>query len=245
MKMMHAAAVFVAVSAPAAWAGVTVTLGALRDTSIYNDGTGELANGAGTGLFAGQNGIAQTTRALIAFDIASAVPAGSTITSVELRLTKAAGPSAAHTISLFRITSDWGEGSSAPSSGGGGSGAPATSGSATWLHTFYSGSFWGTPGGDFDAGASASLSVAGTGTYAWSSAQMVADVQGWLDSGGTNFGWIIRGTEAGSGTASRFNSREHASAPTRPQLIVTYVPAPGAAAALAGAGVVACRRRRA
>ncbi|MFM9959447.1 MAG: DNRLRE domain-containing protein [Phycisphaerales bacterium] len=242
MKMC-AAMLIATVGASSAVAGTMVSLAPSRDTSIYNDGTGDLANGAGPGLFAGRNGVPWTTRALIAFDLASSIPAGSVITSVELRLTKAAGPSSANTFSLFKVTSDWGEGTTV-AGGGGGGGGPATPNSATWLHTFHNTSFWTTPGGDFAASASAGVSVTGNGTYAWTSAQMVADAQAWLDSGATNFGWILRGTEEGSGTASRFNSRENTNVAARPQLIVTYVPGPGAGATLAVLGLAALRRRR-
>ena len=76
---------------------------------------------------------------------------------------------------------------------------------ATWIHTFYPGSFWTTPGGDFDATASGSTSVDGEGSYSWgSTAQMVADVQGWLDTPANNHGWILIGPEdvqAPSGSA--------------------------------------------
>jgi hypothetical protein len=54
---------------------------------------------------------------------------------------------------------------------------------------------------------------------------MAADVQGWLDSPATNFGWIIIGNESAALTAKRFDA--HESAATRPILTVYYtVPAP-------------------
>lgn len=222
-----------------------VSIGALRDTTIYDDGAGEVANGAGAGLFAGRNGIAQTTRALLAFDIASAVPAGATINSVSLRLVKGAGPSAGNTMFLQRITSDWGEGSTV-ANGGGGGGGQATTGSATWVHTFYNTQTWTTPGGDFDAAASAGISVFGVGAYTWDAPGMAFDVQGWLDNPGSNFGWILRGTETGQSNASRFASRESSVAADRPQLTIDYtpVPAPGGVAAVALGLAGMARRRR-
>lgn len=222
--------------------GVTVNLGALRDNTIYDDGAGELSNGRGAGLFAGRNGIGQTTRGLLAFDIASVVPAGSTITSVSLRLVRGAGPSSASTVSLFTVTSDWGEGTTV-ASGGGGGGGPATPNSATWLHTFYNNQFWTTPGGDFNPAAIASTNIAGNGAYTWSSASMAADVQAWLNDGTTNFGWMLRGVEEGLGTAHRFASRESTVAADRPLLTIEYIPTPGAAGLIA-AGLCAMARRR-
>jgi hypothetical protein len=229
-----------AITAPAHAA--SITLGAARDNSIYDDGVGNLSNGLGTGLFAGRNGIGQTSRALLAFDLTS-IPAGSTITSVSLRLVKGAGPTTANTLSLFKLTSDWGEGTTV-GTGGGGGGGPATPGSATWVHTFFNTSTWTTPGGDFAASASASLSVTSNGAYTWSGPGLVADAQAWLNAGATNFGWILRGTETGSGTANRFASREGAAA-DRPQLTIEYtVPAPGTAALALVATAAMARRRR-
>jgi len=73
--------------------------------------------------------------------------------------------------------------------------------------------FWTTEGGDFFGTVSASQSVGAIGSYTWSSAQMVADVQSWLDNSTINFGWLVRGDESGSATAKRFDTRESAIPP--------------------------------
>ena len=66
------------------------------------------------------------------------------------------------------------------------------------------------PGGDFSSTVSATQAVDGNGAYVWgSTAQMVADVQGWLDSPAANFGWIVLGDEQQSTTAKRFDSRQN------------------------------------
>ena len=57
-------------------------------------------------------------------------------------------------------------------------------------------SFGQTQGGDFSATVSASQSVGAIGQYTWSSAQMVADVQSWLDNPASNFGWLVLGDES-------------------------------------------------
>ena len=57
-----------------------------------------------------------------------------------------------------------------------------------------------------------------------STAQIVADVQDWLDNPATNFGWILVGNEADPTTARRFESREAASIGTRPRLVVSFEP---------------------
>src|SRR5215468_6480572 len=59
--------------------------------------------------------------------------------------------------------------------------------------------------------------------YTWSSAQMVTDVQAWLDDSGDNFGWLVLGDESTIATAKRFDSRESASAPV---LTIQYIPGP-------------------
>ena len=55
-----------------------VTLSPAKDNTIYSEG--ELSNGAGTSLFAGTTGDLDNgalRRALLAFDVAGSIPAGS------------------------------------------------------------------------------------------------------------------------------------------------------------------------
>lgn len=220
----------------------SLTLGSAKDSTLYDESAGALANGAGAGMFVGNTGESRTTRGILAFDV-SAIPAGSVITGATLRLTMNQGPTSAANISLHRALANWSEGS-VVASGGGGGGGPSTAGSVTWLHTSFSDQFWSTPGGDFNAAASATTSVAGTGAYTFTSAQLIADVQSWLDTG-LSFGWIIRGTESGTGTAKRFATRESTAAASRPALEITYeIPAPGAALVAAPLALAARRRRR-
>ena len=130
--------------------------------------------------------------------------------------------------------------------GAGGAGVPATAGDATWIHRFFSGTLWSTPGGDFAAVSSAQTVVGGPGLYQWSAAGMLADVQAWYLAPGANFGWILVGDESVASSAKRFATREDLVAGNRPSLTITFIPAPSAAAlgglALAG---MATRRRRA
>src|SRR5436190_12557396 len=63
----------------------TVTLTPVADNTIYQD-AGNLSNGAGQFLFSGQASFrALARRALLKFDVASAVPAGAHINSVALQ----------------------------------------------------------------------------------------------------------------------------------------------------------------
>ena len=103
-----------------------VTIAPSKDNTLYEDVGGTLSNGAGEFLFAGRTSVSSAEmlrRAVLAFDIAGAVPAGSTILSVELTLTVSRANSGAENFDLCRLTSDWGEGdSNAGSPGGGGAG---------------------------------------------------------------------------------------------------------------------------
>ena len=120
-------------------------------------------------------------RGVLAFDIAGNIPVGSTILGVTLSLNMSrTADNTARTIELHKLLADWGEGTSvAP--GEEGDGAPATTNDATWRHRFFDTIFWTTEGGDFSATVSASQSVGAVGMYMWSSSQMVADVQSWLE----------------------------------------------------------------
>src|SRR6266508_6305444 len=157
--------------------------------------------------------MSEIRRGVVAFDIAGSIPPGSTITGVSLSMHMSRTLfETAQTVELHRLLADWGEGTS-DASGQEGGGAPATTNDATWRHRFYSAIFWTTQGADFSATVSASQSVGVIGDYTWSSLQMVADVQSWLNTPATNFGWLVKGDESTSITAMRFDTRESASPP--------------------------------
>ncbi|HXR79605.1 MAG TPA: multicopper oxidase domain-containing protein, partial [Saprospiraceae bacterium] len=114
-----------------------------------------------------------------------------------------------------------------------GSGANATPNDATWLHTFYSNSFWTTIGGQFSSTISATTNVSAQGAlYTWSSSALQADVESWLNAPETNFGWIIRGDEASANNAKRFSSRQNSTMANRPRLFVDYIIPPHGACCL-------------
>ena len=198
-----------------------------KDNTLYefDPDEGDHSNGAGFHFFSGENGMGELRRGVLAFDVARTIPAGSTITAVSLSLNMSMTPAGAETIELHKLLADWGEGTShAPM--GEGDGAPATPNDATWRHRFYDTVFWTMQGGDFSAIVSASQSVGGTGQYIWSSTQMVADVQSWLDNPASNFGWLVLGDESAAGTSKRFDTRESASPPV---LTIQYTLAPRSA----------------
>ncbi|MCH8241477.1 MAG: hypothetical protein IH897_02570, partial [Planctomycetes bacterium] len=166
-----------------------------KDNTLYQSGNG-ISNGLGAHFFTGRTGqsnFLSRRRAVIAFDIAGSIPPDSTINGVTLRLFMSRSPTGASMLTfLRRLDADWGEGTS-NDSGGEGSGALATVGDATWANTFFPNGFWNSAGGDFTVFPSGAAAVAGIGIYTWSSDQMVADVQGWLDNPATNYGWILTG----------------------------------------------------
>ena len=80
-------------------------------------------------------------------------------------------------------------------------------GDATWIHGFFPSTKWVTPGGDFSATTSASITMEDEGSYVWGPTdQMTADVQAWVDDLSNNFGWILRGNEGENKTTKRFDT---------------------------------------
>jgi hypothetical protein len=208
-------------SASAAMIGINPS----KDNTLYQyvPAEGDLSNGAGFHFFAGTTAMDEIRRGVLAFNIAGNIPTGSTITAVSLSLNMSMTSSdTPRTVELHKLLAEWGEGTShAP--GGEGGGAPATPNDATWRHRFYDTIFWTMQGGDFSATVSASQSVGPVGQYAWSSAQMIADVQSWLDNPASNFGWILLGDESAIATTKRFDTRESTSPPL---LIIQFIPGP-------------------
>ncbi|MEZ5591501.1 MAG: DNRLRE domain-containing protein [Gammaproteobacteria bacterium] len=223
-------------------AATTVVLSASKDTTLYETVADsgmtitERANGAGDYLFAGRVGFDgnwKLRRALLEFDIAAAIPAGAIITYAELRLHLSNAPPDTVPITLFlhRLTIDWGEGAT-NATGAEGQGAPSENDDATWHQRFYGrdpAETWTNPGaeGDYLASVSSSTVVGDIETvYSWPcTSELLADVQTWLDTPASNFGWILLG-DAGGFSARRFNSRDSVQNPgistPPPELIVAY-----------------------
>jgi hypothetical protein len=201
-----------------------ITIPAAKDNTLYQDQSGNLSNGAGIHFFTGQTRLASLRRAVIAFNLVEAVPPGATIDSVKLSLTVSKwAETTSRDVSLHRLTADWGEGISNAGDSQDGDGTAAQTNDATWVHRFFPSDIWSTPGGDYSGDVSASAMVGGPGTYSWGgsgSDRIVQDVQGWLDSPGSNFGWILVGGEGVNKSARRYNSRESSSG--APQLTIRF-----------------------
>jgi len=195
-----------------------------KDSTLIENAGGTLANGSGPAFFAGRNSSTSDNlrRALLAFDVSAAIPQGSIVTSAVLTLNLTATNGGAASVRLHRVLADWGEGASISSGGGG---ATTTREDSTWIHRFYDNLFWSQPGGDFDSTPLAVTLVDQPGPYSWgSTAEMVADVQAWLDSPESAHGWILVGDESHPTTVKRFDSRESPDEANRPLLYVEYIP---------------------
>ena len=195
-------------------------------SSFNPDNNAGGADDIAAGVAGAVTGGSSLRRGVIKFDIAgSGIPAGSTIDSVSLSLDVVRWPTTLGVDSFFtihRITTDWNEGNKT-----GNAGVGASTGEVTWNSAKHSQTAWGTAGGDFVGTVSAtsnSIVQACLCSYTWgSTAQMVSDVQGWLDSPSTNFGWLLKNAETTPETVRRFAADEHATA-TPPTLTINYTP---------------------
>jgi hypothetical protein len=206
-------------------AQTTVNITSNLDNTLYERATGSLSNGAGNSVYVGVTAVGGLRRALLRFNVAGAVPAGSRILSATLSFNVLQSTVALPMpMAVHRVTRAWGEGTSV-ASGGGGGGAPATNGDATWIHAIRPGSLWTNAGGDFAAAPSFSMPLPALGPGSSSpDAGATADVQSWLDTPAQNYGWLLKTDELQPSTARRIGSRENIG--QKPVLTVTYL-APG------------------
>jgi len=210
----------------AAHAGTeTLSLTPTKDNTLIETLDGSLSNGAGDGIYSGRTNFTAAgtlRRAVLAFDATGHVPPGARITCVTVSLVFLHSSSSGfQTHTLYRLLEDWGEGDSTHF---GGHGAPAEPGDATWLHTFFSTDYWVTDGGAYAPKPSASALVGIlTSEVTWGPTDaLIADVQGWIDAPGTEFGWVLEGNEAELGTAKKFASRQWPDPALHPVLTIDY-----------------------
>ncbi|MES2774456.1 MAG: DNRLRE domain-containing protein [Bacteroidota bacterium] len=202
----------------------SITFTADRDNSIFSESLN--SNGAGTDLFFGLNGSSNKRRGLVHFNLSS-LPADAIISTASLNVyvnQLPSGTPVSHPLIVYKLTADWGEGTSAST---GGSGTVATTNDATWV-TRFTGmpSPWATAGGDFTTPLSGSVAIAALGAFSVSGPGIVADVQYWINNGSTNYGWLLAGNEGGPQTARRIGSREATIVEQRPTLTVTFTTLP-------------------
>lgn len=225
--MMHrtcslgAAFILLASCGAGALAQTQVTLTPSMDNTLFEE-SGDRSNGAGSYLFVGNTNAGRARRALIAFDLADALPDGAQVEHVEITLNHSRTIAGSVEVRLHRVARAWGEGASdAPAEEGGGTAAAA--GDATWTHAVYDTDMWQNDGGDFESSPSAAFAIGAVGRYtAESTPELVEDVQRWVDDPSSNFGWILIADETVTPGAKRFDSRHHATVDDRPQLTVRY-----------------------
>lgn len=201
----------------------TAVLAPVADTTLFevtpnnNMGRSSLVVGA-----VGDFGSGGAGRALLRFDLSS-ISSDAVITAAALNFfvfkeSFAANPSS---FQLHRFLKPWTEGT-----GSGNTGFPAQPGETTWLSQFHGSALWSQPGSasgtEYASAASSSVDILGLGAYSFAStAELVADVQGWVSGTATNHGWImISTTEDTRHTARRISPREDPSSP--PRLEVQY-----------------------
>src|SRR4051812_24542851 len=133
-----------------------VTLTPAADNSMFSESPG-FSDGIGQYLYSGDTFVG-VRRALVKFDVSSAVPQGAHIDSVTLQLhVSRDSPGADSNYEVHRVTANWGEGTSnSDAFDKGGRGTTATTNDATWHFRFFNTSTWTTDGGDFSSSDSAS-----------------------------------------------------------------------------------------
>ena len=213
----------------------SVTLTPVADTMLSENFP---SNNFGAMTFANSGTTQNYTknRALFRFDLAAAIPAGSKITAVSLKLEvvgQPAEPPPGTGFSLHRLLVPWGEGSKLNSGGGAGQGSPATTNEATWFYRFaFTTNIWTQPGGaatnDYVVASSATTTIYGVLDYYFTNTSpaavtLVTDAQLWLDRPATNFGWQLRcDAESVNFTARRFGTHEDPG--NTPLLTIEFAP---------------------
>ncbi len=148
-------------------------------------------------------------RSFLQFDL-SQFPATACVSSATLTLTLTNVGAASVNYGMYRVTQSWTEGNSTDLSG------------VTWLKRDGVSS-WTAPGGD---AASTATAVSATGVVAGVQVQwnVTSDVAAFIAGTATNYGWMLRDTNEGTGSQFRFGSREATSSSSRPQLQITFGP---------------------
>jgi hypothetical protein len=209
----------------------TVAVLADRDATLFEQTDGQLASGAGDGLFIGRTNqpTGALRRALLHFtppDIPSSGQGRGVLENVVLVLhVSPTLPSQPDPMELrvHEVLADWGEGASVSPAG---TGVFAEVGDATWVHTAFSiepteASYWLHNGGQFGGLPLASAARGPDDTWRFSSPALTALVARWIAEPDSNFGLIVLGNETTRQTAKTIASREHAQESVRPVLELT------------------------
>jgi RHS repeat-associated protein len=188
--------------------------GAGKDTNLFYEllGGGAIQCGTyGTQEFMriGSDRSTTNTRALLRFDL-NDIPTGSTVTAATMSTWKIASNAAA-TVSAYRGTRDWVEGSAGCFNG------------ATW-YTSANGVNWTAQGGDYDAAVVASRSVAAGEPAGWHDYNIKSVVQQWVNGDKPNQGLLLRVSDESRTVLNNleYAASDWADVSKRPKLAVTY-----------------------
>lgn len=201
--------------------------------------------------FAGDlgGGGTEKTRGLLQFDL-SAIPTNAIVDSATLRLAfrEPTNPGSSVTLSLYKMTTAWVEGTSNSS-------APSTTG-ATW-DTKNGVTGWSTPGtgaGDRSTTASSSLTdtFAGSSTtrtdFSFTGAGLESDVQDWISNPSQSHGWVLINSDETNASSwkSWWSSEEAQPFDGTPYLDIEYtiIPEPASLALITSGTLLLSMRRR-
>src|SRR5260370_15095159 len=94
----------------------TISIMPSKDNTLYeyDPAEGDHSNGAGFHFFAGENGMGELRRAVLAFDISGTIPAGSTITAVSLTMNMSMTPAGPETLEPHNLLSIFAQSTSPP-----------------------------------------------------------------------------------------------------------------------------------
>jgi hypothetical protein len=177
-------------------------------------------------------------RALLRFDVAGRIPAGSRIRSVTFLVWMTVQPPNDETdpnawFDFHRVLLPWNEGAGTSLTPGASVGRAAQAGEVCWDYRSFPGVPWAIPGGaagaDYDAAVSGSTfitEIPSDSPFLTSavSNRLVQDFQFWLDHPEQNHGWLMKGqNESNRWTAKRFMTPE-SNIDDYPRVEVTYTP---------------------
>ncbi|MCC6443834.1 MAG: DNRLRE domain-containing protein [Armatimonadetes bacterium] len=173
-----------------------VTLQPASQDSFISSGATGTNYGSNVALWAGSGpdgGSSGEKRALLKFDVSS-IPSGSTVTAATLQLYVTSGKTNSVTLSTYKITASWQEGT------------------VTWNNA---------PASETTAQSSASVSSGDVNT--WKSWNLQTLVQGWVNGSVTNHGVLLKASGGSPPHNASFHSSNYTGDTTkRPKLVVTY-----------------------
>ena len=200
------------VDAPAGGGNVVTLVGpsVTADTSVSSAAT-TFNYGAGLTFNVRNDAVSEFT-GLVRFELSS-IAAGTAIVAAELRLTTAAASLSSGQVSLYEIQQGWDQGTQV-----------GAAGAANWTQR-QSGTAWTTAG--VGAGSRDTVALAVVQPYqnttTYSLTMPASQIQKWVDTPATNFGFALVASGTGNGDSVAFVAAE-GTAGSQPTLLVTTAP---------------------